>query len=205
MDYSGKKLELWQKIGIACLLFVIAGMIGWFTEFIFYFFNGGMKEFYWQGGNFLPWMNIYAIGAFLMFGLTYKFRKKPIVVFLVSIAAGGLLEYLAGFLLYEIGGLRFWDYNVEILNFGNINGYICFRSLLCFGFAGLFLLYVLMPFLIKLSKNIPKKVFLTISISLFSIFLLDELYNLFLYRVFDLPKAMDLYESNGCKYYEFNK
>ena len=187
MDYSSKKLELWQKVGIACLLFVIAGIIGWVTEFIFYFFNGGMKELYWQGGNFLPWMNIYAIGAFLMFGLTYKFRKSPVLIFLVSLIVGGLLEYLAGFLLYRIAGLRFWDYNVEILNFGNINGYVCLRSLLCFGCAGLFLMYVLMPFLIKLSKSIPKKVFLTISISLFSLFLIDELYNLFLYKIFNLP------------------
>ncbi|MBQ3475127.1 MAG: putative ABC transporter permease [Bacilli bacterium] len=205
MDYSSKKLELWQKVGIACLLFVIAGIIGWVTEFIFYFFNGGMKELYWQGGNFLPWMNIYAIGAFLMFGLTYKFRKSPVLIFLVSLIVGGLLEYLAGFLLYRIAGLRFWDYNVEILNFGNINGYVCLRSLLCFGCAGLFLMYVLMPFLIKLSKSIPKKVFLTISISLFSLFLIDELYNLFLYKIFNLPNAMEIYESKGCKYYEFNK
>ena len=25
--------------------------------FIFYYFNGGMKGFYWRGGNFLPWIN----------------------------------------------------------------------------------------------------------------------------------------------------
>ena len=204
-DYSSNKLELWQKIGIGCLLFVIAGIIGWLTEFIFYYFNGGMKEFYWQGGNFLPWMNIYAIGAFLMFAVSYRFRKKPILVFLVTSIAGSLLEYLAGYLLFEIGGLRFWNYNVEILNFGNINGYICLRSILCFGFAGLFLMYVLLPFLIGLSKKIPKKVFLTISIGLCALFLLDELYNLVFARLFDLPNAMEIYEARGHKYFEFNK
>ena len=205
MNYDAKKLETWQKIGIACLLFVFSGIIGWIIEFVFYFFNGGMKEFYWQGGNFLPWMNIYAVGAFLMFLTTYKFRKSPLMVFIISILAAGLLEYLSGFVLDKFFGLRFWDYNEEILNFGNINGYICLRSILCFGLAGLFLMYVLIPLLIEISMRLPKKTFLTISICLFSIFLLDELYNLFIARLLNLPTAMEVYEAKGFKYLELNK
>ncbi|MBR3117182.1 MAG: putative ABC transporter permease [Bacilli bacterium] len=205
MDYNVKELETWQKIGIACLLFVISGIIGWIIEFIFYYFNGGMKEFYWQGGNFLPWMNIYAIGAFLMFGVTYKYRSNPLTVFTLSIISATLLEFTAGYVLDKFFDLRFWDYNVEILNFGNINGYICLRSVLGFGIAGIFLMYVLIPFLISLSKTIPKKVFLTISICLCSIFLLDELYNLFFARLLNLPTAMEIYEGKGFKYFEFNK
>ena len=66
-------------------------------------------------------------------------------------------------------------------------------------------MYVLIPFLISLSKTIPKKVFLTISICLCSIFLLDELYNLFFARLLNLPTAMEIYEGKGFKYFEFNK
>ena len=53
-------------VGIFALLIVIAGCFGWYYEFIFYFFNGGGKEFYWRGGNFLPWINIYATGSIMI-------------------------------------------------------------------------------------------------------------------------------------------
>lgn len=51
--------------GIICLIIVISGIFGWIYEFIFYYFNSGMKTFYFRGGNFLPWINIYAIGAYI--------------------------------------------------------------------------------------------------------------------------------------------
>ncbi len=54
------KLNKRQKIGIICSIISISGVFGFLYEFIFYFFNSGMKEFYYRGGNFLPWINIYA-------------------------------------------------------------------------------------------------------------------------------------------------
>ena len=60
------KLEKYQIIGIICLIIVFSGIFGWLYEYIFYFFNSGMKEFYYRGGNFLPWINIYAYGALLI-------------------------------------------------------------------------------------------------------------------------------------------
>ena len=73
------KFDRWTMVGILALLIVIAGCFGWLYEFIFYFFNGGMKTFYWRGGNFLPWINIYATGSVMIYYLTYKHRKKYIV------------------------------------------------------------------------------------------------------------------------------
>lgn len=120
-------------ISIFCLVIVITGMFGWLYEFIFYYFNGGMKEFYWRGGNFLPWINIYATGSIMIYLLTYKYRKKPWKVFLISFFLTGILEYFSGLGMYIIGnGKRCWDYNQEILNFGNINGFVCLRSVLFF-------------------------------------------------------------------------
>ena len=62
-------------LGIFCLVIVITGIFGFLYEFIFYYFNGGMKEFYWRGGNFLPWINIYATGSIMIYLLTYKYRS----------------------------------------------------------------------------------------------------------------------------------
>ncbi len=200
------KLEKYQVFGIICLTIVIAGIIGWIYEFIFYYFNGGMKKFYMQGGNFLPWINIYAIGSIMILLLTYKLRKSPIKVFLVSVISTGLLEYFSGLIIYKLfNGLRLWDYNTEILNFGNIGGFVCLRSVLVFGLGGLTLIYFLIPFLVYLSKNINKKIFLILSISLCSIFLLDELYNLVFARILDTPRASAVYKEMGYKYVQFNK
>ena len=65
-NMKNKPLEKYQKIGILLLVAVFAGFFGWVYEMVFYFFDGGTGEFYMQGGNFLPWINIYAIGAVLI-------------------------------------------------------------------------------------------------------------------------------------------
>lgn len=195
------KYERWQLIGIFCLIVVISGIFGWIYEFIFYFFNGGMKEFYMQGGNFLPWINIYAIGALFIIGLSYGFKKKPLIVFLLSFISTGILEYISGLLIYLIGnGTRYWNYNIEIWNFGNIGGFVCLRSVLFFGLSGLLLMYGIVPFCIYLSKKMNKKLFLYISIALFSIILFDEVYNLIITKIFSLPNAGAIYKSLGFKY-----
>ena len=106
-----KDLNKNQKIGVISLIIAISGIFGWIYEFIFYYFNGGMKEFYMQGGNFLPWINIYAIGAILILIFTKKMHDKPVLVFISSILITGLLEYFSGLAIYKLLGARYWDYN----------------------------------------------------------------------------------------------
>ena len=159
-NYLNKKpsfdKERW--IGIFCLIFTISGVFGFLYEFIFYYFNGGMVKFYWRGGNFLPWINIYAIGAGLIYFLTFKLRKKPYLVFLISMISTGILEFFSGYFMDIIrGGNRCWDYNNEILNFGNIGGFVCLRSVLVFGLSSLLLMYVVIPFCFYLAKKSNKK------------------------------------------------
>lgn len=190
---EGIKLQKWQIIGIISLIIVISGMFGYIYEYIFYFFNDGY--FSHQGGNFLPWINIYAYGALMIILLSYKFRKNPLLVFVISVISTGILEYLTGFVLYEFFNARYWDYNIEILNFGNIGGYVCLRSVLFFGISGLFLMYFILPFCIYLSKKINKEVFLSFSLMLCFIFLADEIYNLIITEVFDLPDATGFYKN----------
>ena len=140
-----KTFDKMTMIGINCLIIVISGVFGWIYEFIFYYFNSGMTQFYWRGGNFLPWINIYAIGAVVIFFLTYKKRKKPLLIFSVSFIITGILEYIAGWGMLEFQNLRCWDYNSEILNFGNINGFVCLRSILVFSLFSLLLMYIVVP------------------------------------------------------------
>ncbi len=197
------KLLPYQQVGIILLTWVFAGFFGWVYEFIFYYFDGGTGEFYMQGGNLLPWINIYAVGAILIMVLVQllKLKKHPWLVFLVSVVATGLLEFVSGWLVYVIGnGTRYWDYNTEILSFGNIGGFVCLRSVLIFGVSALMLVYLVVPFFVKLAKRMSKRAFLILAISLFSIVMVDEIYNLLASKVFGWPDAMELYKSMGWKY-----
>ena len=201
-DYINKEhsFDKWTMLGILCLIVVIAGVFGFIYEFIFYYFNGGMKHFYWRGGNFLPWINIYAIGSIIIYFLTYKHRNKPLRVFLT----GFILEYIAGLGMYIIGnGFRCWDYNSEILNFGNIGGFVCLRSVLFFGLSSLLLIYLIVPICFYLAQKMNKRTFLIISITLCSIILIDEIYNLLIARIFSLPRASDIYKQIGFHYVNF--
>ncbi len=199
--YSFDKLT-WA--GIFSLIIVIAGVFGFLYEYIFYYFNGGMKEFYWRGGNFLPWINIYATGSIMIYILTYKYKKNPLKIFLISFISCGILEYFSGLGMYIIGnGMRCWDYNNEILNFMNINGFVCLRSVSFFGLSALLLMYVIFPMCFYLAKHMNKKVFLTISFSLCTIIMIDEFYNLLFARLFKLPRASTIYKKLGVHYVSF--
>ena len=201
-DYINNKIKL--DIGIISFVIVISGVFGWVYEFIFYYFNGGCKIWYMQGGNFLPWINIYAIGSLIIMFTTYNIRKSPLKVFLVAVLFTGILEYFSGLVILKLcDGLRLWDYNTEILNFGNIGGFVCLRSVLFFGISSLFLVYVIVPILIYISSKVDKKFFLIVGIVLVSIVLFDEIYNLVIARTMNLPRASDIYKSMGYEYVEF--
>ena len=216
-------------LGIFALVIVFAGAFGFLYEYIFYFFNGGMKQFYWRGGNFLPWINIYATGSIGIYFLTYRFRKHPVQVFLISALFTGILEYISGWGMLEFAGMRCWNYDREIWSFGSLDGFVCLRSVLVVGFLVLFyfsfstflsveinltsytfstfssllLMYGMIPCFFYLAKKIPKKTFLIISFTLCGIVMADELYNLLFARIFHLPRASTIYKQLGQHYISF--
>lgn len=197
------KFDKYTWAGIFALIIVIAGFFGFCYEFIFYFFNSEMTTFYWRGGNFLPWINIYATGALFVYFFTYRKRKNPFFVFFVSAITCGILEYIAGYGMDVFGSVKCWDYNSEILNFGNIHGYVCLRSVLVFGFSSLLLIYLIVPFCFSLARNMDRKKFLILSYTLCGIVLFDEFYNLLFARILSLPRASTIYKKLGFHYLYF--
>lgn len=200
-----KKFDKLTMLGILSALWTFSAIYGFVYEVIFYYFNGGMKDWYWRGGCFGPWIIIYAVGALVIFFTTYRFRKKPWAVFLISGIGAGTLEYLtgAGF-YYLMDGKRNWDYNTEIMNFGNINGFVCLRSVLIFAISGIMLMYVIVPFLFFIVEKMNKKVFLIISLTVTAVYLIDLLYNGVVANVFpDLYNAKDLWGAIGFKFMHF--
>ena len=67
------------------------------------------------------------------------------------------------------------------------------------------LIYLIVPLFIFISKKLPKKLLLTISIILFTIVMFDELYNLVIADLFGLPRARDVYSKIGYKYMNYYK
>ena len=132
-------------------------------------------------------------------------KDKPWLVFLISMISTGILEFFSGYVLYgKLGWTKCWDYNSEILNFGNIGGYVCLRSVLVFGLCGLLLIYIMLPLLVKISKKFKSsRKFMTISLIICSIFLIDEVYNLIFSRLFGFYGATNFYKSLGFKYIYF--
>ena len=160
-DYMEDKIKLnnLNLAGLISAIIVFAGVFGFIYEFIFYFINSGFKTFYYRGSNFLPWINIYATGSIMILLLTYKIKKKPILVFIISMLTTGILEYFSGYFMYKFnGGIRCWDYRHEILSKINIDGFVCLRSVLIFGLSALLLMYLVLPLFMYILKKSNKTI-----------------------------------------------
>lgn len=200
--YLDNKLNLktYQKVGTVLLIVVLAGFIGWVWEFLLAEIEGDFKHLYIKGGNLLPWMNIYAYGALLIILVSYKLKRYPWAVFLASAVACGLLEWFAGWVVYTVGnGTRYWDYNTSFWGVGSIDGFVCPASVTCFGLGALALIYWLLPFCIKISMRMSRRAFLTLTITLFTLVMADDITNLTLKNL-GLPTAHNFYQMLGWVY-----
>lgn len=192
-----------DKIMFYSSLMVISGIFGWVYEILFYFLNDGCKQIYLRGICFGPWIDIYVLGGLLIYLLNRKDIKSKLKVLIKSGIICGIIEYIAGFLIYQLfDGKRSWNYNTEILNFGNINGFICLRSVLFFAISGVFLMYVIVPFINKMINSKHKKVYFYIFTILCSILIIDEVYNMLIsLNILSLPSADYIYRSLGFTYW----
>ena len=170
--FKEEKYNLKTTFNILSLILIFSGIFGFIYETFFYRIDLGY--FVKRGSTFGPWIPIYAFGGILITLISYRFKQKPILVFIINCIVTGILEYLTGaFLYYFCDGLRLWDYNTEIWNFGNINGFICARSILFFGISGLFLIYMIIPILKKIIAKISEKKINIVSTVLLITFVLD--------------------------------
>lgn len=152
------------------LIFTVAGVIGFIYEEICGLINEG--HFFKRGTTFGPWIPIYGFGALLIFALTVKIRKKPLLVFLIAAFASGLLELVSGYVFDRFFHMRLWDYSNVILNWGHVNGYICVRSVITWGIFGMLLMYGVLPLAEKIQMRRPRA-FNIVTIALFGLFVLD--------------------------------
>lgn len=138
-----------KKICLLVLIFLAGSLAGFIYEEIFYLITD--HELVKRGFLYGPYLPVYGFGAVLIALLLKRFKKNPLIVFILAMLVTGILEYLTGYLLWEIYHKMWWDYTGLFLN---IDGYVCLRSVISFGIGGLLLIYIIEPLISKLISKI---------------------------------------------------
>lgn len=153
------------------LLFFGLAFIGWLWEVGLYlatehaFINRGVYR-----GPYLP---IYGAGGLALCLLLRPLRRKPVRVFLLSMALCSGLEYFTSWFLERLWGIRWWDYSGHAWN---LNGRICLLGAVVFGLGGTGLVCLLQPLYERLYQRIAKKWRIVLCLILLAMFIADATY-----------------------------
>lgn len=135
------------------ILFFIYSFLGWLMETV----GDTIKKKKFVNRGFLigPYCPIYGAGVLLITILLSKYKNDIWIVFFMSLLICGILEYLTSYVMEKLFKARWWDYSA---NKFNINGRICLETLIPFGIAGTFIIYIGNPFFLKYINMIPELV-----------------------------------------------
>lgn len=153
---------------LAFLYFILYSVIGWLCETIFC--SVGQRKFVNRGFLNGPICPIYGVGALLVLYLFQGFANNILLLFLASMVATSIVEYITSFLLEKLFHLTLWDYSNRPFN---INGRVCLRNSLLFGLMAVILVHFIHPAFEKWMDKIPQSISIGISIFLFIILLID--------------------------------
>ena len=132
-------------------LFFIYSFAGWVMETVQISIR--QKKFVNRGFLIGPYCPIYGCGVLLITLLLQKYAGDLPLTFILSILICGTLEYMTSYVMEKIFKARWWDYSQRKFN---INGRICLETLIPFGIAGTFILYIANPFIMKYINMIPE-------------------------------------------------
>lgn len=170
-----KSTVLADRLCYLFLIFLAGCLAGWIYEEIFYWITEGLLRN--RGVLYGPWLPIYGIGALGIYALK-PLKKHPVLLFLLCITITGVVEYIIGYVGIRFFDLRLWDYRGLFLN---INGIVCFRSVVSFGVMGLAFHYLLEPWGEKLYRRIPVGVIRSVCLVLAALMMADGILS-FLFR-----------------------
>lgn len=154
------------------LMFFSFSTIGWLWEVSLHLFGDGV--FVNRGFFHGPWLPIYGVGGVLVVALLRRFVDRPLTLFFMTMAVCGVVEYTAGYLLWEMKHMYWWNYSGYFLN---LHGRICAEGLIIFGLGGCAFLYLIAPFFDELFKKIPRRTAVIICVALLAVFAADSAYS----------------------------
>ena len=93
-----------------------------------------------------PFCPIYGFGAIIMILFLNQYKNNIILLFIVSVIALSLWEYIVGVLLEKFFHTKYWDYSNHKFNF---KGRICLTNSIAWGILGVLFINYIHPFIIQ--------------------------------------------------------
>ena len=131
--------------------FFIYAFLGWCGEVVYA--AAIEKRFVNRGFLNGPVCPIYGLGVVLIAFFMRPFQGSLAALMIGSMILGSALEWAAGYLLEKIFRQKWWDYSNEP---HNLNGYICLRFSVLWGFAGAVVVRFVVPATSHLVNLIPR-------------------------------------------------
>lgn len=131
--------------------FFIYAFLGWCAEVLYA--AAVEKRFVNRGFLNGPVCPIYGVGVALIALLMGPFSGNLLALFIGSMILGSALEWTAGFLLEKIFRQKWWDYSNEP---HNLNGYVCLKFSVLWGFAGAVVVRFIVPSTSRLAHLMPQ-------------------------------------------------
>jgi uncharacterized membrane protein len=157
------------------LYFIIYAFLGWTMEVVCKLFE--LKKFINRGFLVGPICPIYGYGVLFIVLLIGSAKGDLLAVFLKSILVCSLLEYLTSYFMEKLFKARWWDYSRRKFN---LNGRICLETMIPFGLLGVFVIYILHPFIKSIVGKISINIQLIMSIIIFIIYIIDNGFSYFI-------------------------
>ena len=172
------------------LLFFIYSVIGWFVEVTYVYI--GTKKFVNRGFLIGPYIPIYGYSALIIALYLTQYKDNPLTVFLLAIFICTFIEYMISFNMEKLFNARWWDYSNSKFN---INGRVCLKNGLGFGFLSLLLIYLINPWLVNLLEKLNPKLLIIISVICLVIFVFDFITSLIV--TFDIKNKIKKFDSDS--------
>ncbi|MBS5777997.1 MAG: putative ABC transporter permease [Acholeplasma sp.] len=165
-------------------------VIGWFVEVTYVYI--GTKKFSNRGFLIGPYIPIYGYSALIMALYLTQYKDNPLTVFLLAIFICTFIEYMISFNMKKLFNARWWDYSNSKFN---INGRVCLKNGLGFGFLSLLLIYLINPWLVNLLGKLNPKLLIIISVICLVIFVFDFITSLIV--TFDIKNKIKKFDSDS--------
>lgn len=156
------------------LIFMFYAVMGWVMEVIVTIFQ--RRRFVNRGFLVGPICPIYGVGALLITFLLGD-TTNVFATFCVSMVGGAALEYVVSVGMEKLFRVRWWDYSSHTFN---LNGRICMRSTLAFGFFGIAINFLTTPALLSLLRQIPDPLLILSAAIMLAALLIDVATSLWL-------------------------
>jgi len=149
------------------LLFWLFSIFGWLMEVVVCSISD--KKLVNRGFLLGPYCPIYGFGGVVILCL-YSYRDEPLTCFILSMVICTIIEYISSYLMEKLFKVRWWDYSNDSFN---INGRVCLRNSIAFGFLGMLCTSYLNPSLFAFLSKFNNHFLIFVSLFIFLITTID--------------------------------